>query len=232
MFYDENKIEILKNLPSKKERREAVLDYFLEEFDIKIPRNYSFEKAIITAEKMYQQRLEDAEDEHKKRTGEFVKTIVTPYDILRGDNSIIDYNDKDRSKKVKEYFKKGLDLSSSDDEKVVELPENVVHVDGEFISENNEDLAQVKEFVCNFDIILPPGFRPSYQLNLMTPCGKSALTIPFYVIDEIERLGPMWKLEATRSMWCKEIHTLIYYIQRDGQVIVRETRNSQFVILK
>lgn len=78
---------------------------------------------------------------------------------------------------------------------------------------------------------LPKGFSPN-----LTMLGKAPgyCTLPWWIYQWIKET-PNWK-EDPKAFKHPSAHqtllSLLYYIRRDGKVLIRETRNSSFVILE
>lgn len=81
-------------------------------------------------------------------------------------------------------------------------------------------------------IILPKSYSPSLQ---MIGSGHMAyVTLPWWIYEWVSK-NPDWKSKPhsfPHYHGIDSLLSLIYYINRNGQVRIRETRNSSFVILK
>lgn len=78
---------------------------------------------------------------------------------------------------------------------------------------------------------LPEGYGPKFTLIGRAP---GYMTLPWWIYQWIEE-NEDWKdhpLDFAHPTAHDTLMTLIYYIQRDGSVTVRETRNSRFITLK
>lgn len=78
---------------------------------------------------------------------------------------------------------------------------------------------------------LPEGFSPHFELIGKAP---GYCTLPWWIYEWISK-NPDWKEKPTSFEHASAHQTLlslIYYINRDGSVMVRETRNSSFVKIK
>lgn len=81
---------------------------------------------------------------------------------------------------------------------------------------------------------LPEHFNPTIILMGAGGSRKGFCTLPWWIFDWINQ-NPDWKLNPDSCPHYSArdtLRSLIYYIQRDGDVTVRETRNSGFHVLK
>jgi len=80
-------------------------------------------------------------------------------------------------------------------------------------------------------IELPKNFSPNMQLLGKNP---GYITLPWWIYQWIKD-NPDWKSRPTsfeHPSAHQTLFSLIYYIKRNGSVMIRETRNSSFVTLK
>lgn len=230
-----NKVKREKSTP----QRYAINDHLEIEYDVKIPKNYSTKRAIEFTE-MYvieRQRIRD-ENENLK--------IITPFDILRGDTSVLDYDgagsgfsqnnvrcEQAEREALERLYKQGLaPVGTRPKDKVVEsnLPTHIQkQLDVELLKEQSNFTSMDGSA---YDVIVPPYFIPTIKLNLRTPAGKPCATMSHVLIDEIISLGSLWKLKISNSRYHQDLMSLIYWIQKDGQIIIRETRNDMYIVFK
>lgn len=226
---DYDKIATFQKL-SVQESKTALLEYLKEAFGVKVAKNYSFERIVKTAEVKIREAAEAkaAEESEAVRSAGFVRTIVTPHDILAGKAGQA-YDIKttgvesspvigDGPIQYDEYIRMTTPQAPM-------VPVRIMQGTG-----NGEPATQYVGSPC--DVILPETFKPMFNLSLRTPDGKECTTLGYWVIDEIIERGLMWKLGALNSRYSNELLSLIYYIQKHGQVIVRESRHSHYVILR
>lgn len=72
-------------------------------------------------------------------------------------------------------------------------------------------------------------FKPHF--SLIGPVGNQYINVPYWVLDWIQEKGfSQWKdkIEEARKTDHNMLNTLKYYIQINGSVTVRESRNSQY----
>lgn len=208
-----------------------VHEHIKERTGITTPKNYASEKQLEWVLKEYAKVQTDDHEYVEKESKKIECTIVTPFDIMRGDNSIIEYDEEERKSKMFESQKetndsweKGLQQRTEE----VKEPSKPVLEDLSFMSPKLRE-----QFFCdNVDIILPKFFRPTLQLTYPTMDGRKAAIVSHNVVDEICKLGRMWKLAVSTSHYRNDLYSLIHYIQRDGEVVIRETRNDDFIVLK
>ena len=228
---DYDKIAVFQKLPLQ-ESKTALLEYLKEDFGVKVAKNYSFERIVKTAEVKIREAAaakEAAEDQGMTGRAEgFVRTIVTPQDILAG--------------KAAQVY----DLKTTGIESAPVIGDGPIQYD-EYIRMTTPQAPMVPvrimqgtgqgipatQYISNpCDVILPETFKPSFNLSMRTPDGKECTTLGYWIIDEILSLGAMWKLGALNSRYSNEMLSLIYYIQKRGEVIVRESRHSHYIILR
>ena len=77
--------------------------------------------------------------------------------------------------------------------------------------------------------VLPENFTPIFQLMGRAP---GYYTLPWWIYQWIVE-NEDWKsnIDKAHAFAQSTLYSLVYYIERDGSVEVRETRNSKFVTL-
>lgn len=226
---DYDKIAVFQKLPLQ-ESKTALLEYLKDTFGVKVARNYSFERIVQTAEVKIREAAEAkaAEEGHEGRSAGFVRTIVTPQEILAGKAGAM-YDLKttgiESAPKIGDgplTYEEHINMTTP---QAPMIPVRIMQGTGQGIP-----ATQYVGSPC--DIILPDTFKPMFNLSMRTPDGKECTTLGYWIIDEILEMGAMWKLGALTSRYHNEMMSLIYYIQKHGEVIVRETRHSHYVILR
>lgn len=215
---DEEKIKVFRKLSTHDSvgAKEALLAYLDAEFGVAAPKNYSLDRMIKVgnekAVKVVEQRALNAVIESE----EFKRTNVTPFDILKGDKSVIEY--KEPVYVHPSEIVAAMPVPEPKTAKALEqkITKRIVH-----------DVV-----VPEADLILPKTFKPAFDLSMKTEDGRNCAHVGYWITDEIVKLGHMWKLGAITNKYSRELMTLVYYIQKYGSVIVRESRHSTYVILK
>lgn len=81
---------------------------------------------------------------------------------------------------------------------------------------------------------LPEHFNPTIILMGAGGSRKGFCTLPYWIFDWINQ-NPNWKENPDACLHFSArdtLRSLIYFIRRDGDVTIRETRNSGFHVLK
>lgn len=224
-YLDKKKVQSLLTLSLSKDGKQKAKDalhfYIQNEFGVEVPKNYGIERAVSVAEKRIKFNINLAEQEkyiEDEVPGGFIRKIVTPNDILNGDTSIIRY---DQPKVYKE------------DPEIRILPYGHVEEKEEPTPALNTTLDTVSyqskpEIELHFD----KNFLTYLEFNLTAPNGQKCAQVGYWVIDEIINLGALWKLKAFSSRYRNELMSMVYHIQTDGEVVVVETRNNQYITFR
>ena len=139
----------------------------------------------------------------------------------------------DGDESAKEEAKLLFDAPTEAKVEVVEIEEPVVLVEEDvpFIEEKFE-AAVAKVIESEKPVFaLPKNFSPNLMLIGKNP---GFCTVPWWIYQWISET-PDWKERPTAFQHPtahQTLFSLIYYINRNGSVLVRETRNSSFVTLK
>lgn len=139
----------------------------------------------------------------------------------------------DGDESAKEEAKLLFDAQTEANVEVVEIEEPVVVVEEDvpFVEEKFE--AAVDKVIESEKPVfaLPKNFSPNLMLIGKNP---GFCTVPWWIYQWIADT-PDWKERPTafpHPTAHQTLFSLIYYINRNGSVLVRETRNSSFVTLK
>ena len=118
------------------------------------------------------------------------------------------------------------------EEKTVETPQ----IEQAEITKPKEEIKpiepEVQSVIESEKFELPTNFSPSLQM--LGRAHTAYVTLPWWIYEWITK-NPQWKSNPNSFHdfhGMKTLLSLIYYIQRDGYVRIRETRNSRFVVLE
>lgn len=139
----------------------------------------------------------------------------------------------DGDESAKEEAKLLFDAPTEAKVEVVEIEEPVVVVEeGVPFVEEKFEAAVAKVIESEKPVFaLPKNFSPNLMLIGKNP---GYCTVPWWIYQWISET-PDWKERPTAFQHPtahQTLFSLIYYINRNGSVLVRETRNSSFVTLK
>ncbi len=220
---DKDYIEELRALSDKKEAKAKLFEY-AEQFGISVKKTKSFDNIVIDIE----EALNALADEPLPETdGLSITDLITAADDVDGVNFT--------NEEVKE---EAILLFDSPTEQVEVL--EVVEQEKEFDHDKfKEAITQVvesekePETEVNKEVkfVLPENFSPTL---IKLGKGLGYVTVPWWIYQWIAET-PDWKSRPTSFVHAsahQTLFSLIYYINRDGSVLIRETRNSSFVTLK
>lgn len=222
---DKDYIEELRALSDKKEAKAKLVEY-AEQFGISVKKTKSFDNIVVDIE----EALKVLADEPLPETdGLSITDLITAADDVDGVNFT--------HEEVKEEAALLFD-SPTEQVEVVEVVEQEIEFDHDKFE---EAIAQVveseKEPVEQITIEpevkgfkLPENFSPTL---VKLGKGNGYVTLPWWIYQWITET-PDWKENPgsfPHYYGLPTIYSLIYYIQRDGSVRIRETRNSLFKTL-
>ncbi|AWD92019.1 minor head protein inhibitor of protease [Enterobacteria phage vB_EcoM_IME341] len=222
---DHQYIEELRALEDKKEAKAKLIEYG-EQFGLKLKKTRSFDNLIIDIT----EGLKALADEPLPETeGLSISDLIDAADELTGSNEFID-----GAEPAKEEATLLFDAPEAVVEvvEVVELPkveviEEDVPFDEEKFKEAVDKVVELEKPVFS----LPENFSPNLLLIGKNP---GYCTVPWWIYQWISET-PDWKERPTAFQHPtahQTLFSLIYYINRNGSVLIRETRNSSFVTLK
>ena len=224
---DRDYIAELKALEDQKEAKAKLVEY-AEQFGIKVKKTKSFDNIVLDIE----EALRALADEPMPETeGLSITDLIDADDELSGINAHIDGVEESRIEA------KLLFDAPSEPVEIIEVPEiktespiELVKEDVPFVEEKFEEaLVQITESE-NPKFKLPENFAPHL---LMLGKAPGYCTLPWWIYQWIKET-PDWKERPTSFAHAsahQTLFSLIYYINRDGSILIRETRNSSFIRL-
>lgn len=220
---DKDYIEELRALSDKKEAKAKLFEY-AKQFGISVKKTKSFDNIVIDIE----EALNALADEPLPETdGLSITDLITAADDVDGVNftneevkeeAILLFDSPTEQVEVLEVVEQEKEL---DHDKFEEAITQVVESEKEPETEVNKEVK----------FVLPENFSPT-----LIKLGKAPgyVTVPWWIYQWIAET-PDWKSRPTSFVHAsahQTLFSLIYYINRDGSVLIRETRNSSFVTLK
>ncbi|AEO97115.1 inhibitor of prohead protease [Salmonella phage vB_SenM-AKM_NP4] len=221
---DMNYIEEIRVL-EKKEAKDK-LDEYASQFGIKLKKTKSFENMLLDLEAEFE-KLADAplpEDNDGISISDLIdddkeeqKDLVQPEDKVEVKELIIDSPAEET-------------ITVLEVAKTKEIPEDAVRIPETASADEIMKIIDDTAVVENKSFSLPESFNPHFQLMGKNP---GYYTLPWWIYQWISE-NPDWKerpLSFPHATAHQTLLSLIYYIQRDGFILIRETRNSSFVRL-
>ncbi|AHJ87026.1 hypothetical protein STP4a_172 [Salmonella phage STP4-a] len=220
---DMNYIEEIRVL-EKKEAKDKLDEYAIQ-FGIKLKKTKSFENMLIDLQTEYENLADEPLPEENEGISisdlididkEEQKDLVQPEDKVEAKELIID-SPVEETIAVVEVPK-------------AEIPEDVVRIPETVSTDEIMKIINDTAVVENKSFSLPESFNPHFQLMGKNP---GYYTLPWWIYQWISE-NPDWKerpLSFPHATAHQTLLSLIYYIQRDGFILIRETRNSSFVRL-
>lgn len=231
---DKNYIEEIRVL-DKKESKTKLAEYALQ-FDIKLNKTKTFENMLADLEEDLAKLADIPMPEVNE--GLSISDLIDADDELNGASDYVVGLDEAKPEAVM-LFDAPSEVPVVIEVKVPEVELRVESPIGEVISpqpvlsENTleEAVSKIIESEAKEDIFeLPAKFAPS--LIKLGP-GAGYCTLPWWIYEWITK-NPDWKEKPNQfphHYGLSTIYSLIYYIKREGQVRIRETRNSRFFVL-
>ncbi|EKH7476092.1 hypothetical protein O9K80_000839 [Escherichia coli] len=224
---DKDYIAELKALDDNKEAKAKLAEY-AEQFGIKVKKNKSFDNIVNDIEEALQKL---ASEPMPETDGLSIKDLINAADAAEG----LKYDDEEVNPEaallIDSPVKSDIKIEVVETDKI---PENtdVLIEDTPFIEEKFEQaVAEIIESEKPSVFTLPENFSPNLQLIGKNP---GFCTVPWWIYQWIAET-PDWKshpISFEHASAHQTLFSLIYYINRDGSVLIRETRNSSFVTLK
>lgn len=216
----------------RKTAKQKLTDYAKESFNFDLNKQKSFENMIVQLKEMVDNYVEPPMDD---QDGISIKDLITAADQLDG-KSVFD----DATKESLELLS-GVSYDEIKPDLVIKTPQPQV-IKPEIIDKPEEVLKEkeleVKEEIKPQEYIpktskyvLPEGFTPTIALMGKAP---GYYTLPWWIYKWILE-NEDWKDrpdECPENSAINILKSLIYFINKDGQIRIRETRNSRFYVLK
>lgn len=234
---DHQYIEELRQLDDKKEAKAKLIEY-AEQFGLQLKKSKGFDNLVLDIEAGLKELAAEPVDEVEG--GLSISDLIDADDEISGAKAHIEGETEAKEEAVL-LFDAPFETPSVI-EVPVQIPEKELRVEapiGEVLepqpvlSENTieEAVAQIVESEKPEPFKLPADFSP--HLILM---GKNPgyVTLPWWIYQWIKET-PDWKSRPTsfpHPSAHQTLFSLLYYIYRDGSILVRETRNSSFITLK
>lgn len=224
---DTQYIEELRALEDKKEAKAKLIEYG-EQFGLKLKKTRSFDNLVVD---ITEGLKELAAEPLPETEGLSISDLIDADDELTGGNDFIEGVEAAKEEATL-LFDVPTPEAVVEVVEVAELPKvDIIEEDVPFVEEKfKEAITQVIESEKPV-FALPENFSPNLLLIGKNP---GFCTVPWWIYQWISET-PDWK-ERPTSFQHPSAHqtlfSLIYYINRNGSVLVRETRNSSFVTLK
>ena len=221
LMLDQAYIDELKTL-GVKESKEKLAEY-ASQFNIVVKKTRSFDN-IVADIRTELERLASEPMPEQPTEGLSISDLIQADDEISG-NSVFEPEAKPEALAALRG-----NLAESPKEDIVEhAVVEVVKETAKILEPVLDEKPVVKPKSTQF--LLPENFSPTVILIGKAP---GYCTLPWWIYEWIEK-NPDWKLNPDA---CPHYHaiavlkSLIYYINRDGNVKIRETRNSRYFILE
>ena len=226
---DTQYIEELRELEDKKEAKTKLIEYG-EQFGLKLKKTRSFDNLVVDITEGLKELSSDPLPETE---GLSISDLIDADDELTGNTFIAD------TAPAKEEATLLFDSPVEAEIKIevvetTEIPEDTVVLTEEDIPFVEEKFEEAVTKIIESEkptFTLPENFSPNLLLIGKNP---GYCTVPWWIYQWIAET-PDWKDRPTSFQHPtahQTLFSLIYYINRNGSVLIRETRNSSFVTLK
>lgn len=234
---DKNFITELKALDDQKEAKRKLIEYALS-FNIQVKKSRSFDNIVSDIEE--QLAVLSSTPMPEQNEGLLIADLIQAADEAEGKAMFLEASDEAKELLIDEPIAETPTI-------VFEVPQpEYVPVKVEVIKDIEPvEIIEVAEEPVEEVIIkpeieivredsvfeLPENFSPTIVLMGKGPAGY--YTCPFWIYEWI-RDNADWKskpLAFPKPSVHNTLLSLLYFIKRDGKVIIRETRNSSFVTL-
>ncbi|UIS65718.1 minor head protein inhibitor of protease [Enterobacter phage vB_EclM_Q7622] len=237
---DHQYIEELRQLDDKKEAKAKLIEY-AEQFGLQLKKSKGFDNLVIDIEAGLKELA--AEPIEQVEGGLSISDLIDADDEISGAKAHIEGETEAKEEAVllfdapMTHAVEHIQVT----EAPVKIPEvelrepEIIPTKAEVVYEepviNAPTIPENKEETSEEKFELPADFSP--HLILM---GKNPgyVTLPWWIYQWIKET-PDWKSRPTsfpHPSAHQTLFSLLYYIYRNGSILVRETRNSSFVTLK
>lgn len=227
---DHKYIEELRQLDDKKEAKAKLIEYG-EQFGLKLKKSKGFDSLVIDIEAGLKELSAEPVDEVEG--GLSISDLIVADDELEGVHSHVE-DGVEAKEQAKLLFDAPSEMPVVLDIKAVttfEEPVIIAPIIPEVIIENPDVEDKHEEPLVESELFeLPENYSPG--LIKIGP-GAGYCTLPWWIYDWITQ-NPDWKSKPKsfpHAYGEDTLLSLIYYIKREGQVRIRETRNSRFIVL-
>lgn len=213
---DKNYIAEIEALGGK-EAKEALAEY-ANGFGISVKKTRSFDNMVKDLESGLLELANEPMPEEQE--GMTITDIINAADSMSGQMVF------DEPKALATELM--IDTPLVEEIKVIDVKDGVADI---VIKPINVVKEVVLEVSPNFE--LPKHFNPTLNM-LGNKAANSYVTLPWWIYEWISK-NPDWKKNPKsfpHAYGLDSLFSLIYYINRDGFVRIRETRNSSFVVLE
>lgn len=232
---DKQYIEELRALEDKKEAKAKLIEY-AESFNIKVKKSKGFDSLVLEIEEAFKVLAAEPVDETE---GLSIGDLIDAADEAEGkfvqndvkEEAALLFDAPTEQPTIIEVQVQIPEIELRKPEVRVEAPIGEVVEPQPVLSENTLEEAVVKIIESEKPVFeLPKNFSP--HLILM---GKNPgyVTVPWWIYQWISET-PNWKENPTGlpiASGHQTVLSLLYYIQRNGSILIRETRNSSFITL-
>lgn len=224
---DKDYINELRALEDKKEAKDKLAEY-AEQYGIKVKKNRSFDNIVLDIE---QALKELSEEPMPDNDGLSISDLIVAADEAEGLNFADEEVNPEAALLIDAPVKSDIKIGIKTEDVEDEIPEDVTVLkeDIPFDKEKFEQaVTDIKSEKPKFK--LPAGFSPNLLIIGKNP---GYATVPWWIYKWISE-NPDWKERPTDFQHPSAhptLFSLIYYINRYGSILIRETRNSSFVTL-
>lgn len=223
---DQDFINELLELP-KREAKDKLAEYALQ-FNIELKKNFTIEDMIEN----FKAEIKKLADEPMPEDPEDGLSLS---ELMDEEGSRIDVQIDTPQTTAPELL---IEPVSSPDLKVIDVQAEIETVQSGANAEQKQEeiitftpVPTVEKVKIDFGTLLPKDFSPTVTLIGPTP---GYANIPYWVYDFIVQ-NPNWKLKIDKFKHTNDhkiLYSLLYFINKNGSVKIRESRNSGFHVIQ